>query len=156
MKVFYIICPVGSDPSFPIKRAIITEIAGSEGCTVYFPMDETSTDVFDLDTILEKFRHVDYIIADLSLERPSCYYETGLAQALKKKVLLIAQADTDIHQIDRRDSVLFYNDRKDYRRVLHRLFKESDTEQEALPNLCGRVGGAKSSGPGPDDPGRDA
>lgn len=48
------------------------------------------------------------VIADLSLQRPSCYYELGLAQALGRTTLLVAEEGTDVHQAFGRSDVLFY------------------------------------------------
>jgi hypothetical protein len=53
-------------------------------------------------------------LADLSLERPSCYYELGLAEALGKPVYLIAAEGTDIHQTASRRLVSFYNGQEDF------------------------------------------
>ena len=39
-----------------------------------------------------------FVIADLAYERPSCYYELGLAQAMGKLTFFIALAGTKIHQ----------------------------------------------------------
>jgi nucleoside 2-deoxyribosyltransferase len=56
----------------------------------------------------------DIVLADLSFERPSCYFEVGFAQALGKRVALIATDGTAIHQVIGRDALIFYNTISDY------------------------------------------
>jgi nucleoside 2-deoxyribosyltransferase len=53
------------------------------------------------------------IVADLSLERPSCYYELGVAQALGRPTFLLAVTGTAIHQVADRDRIHFYADLKE-------------------------------------------
>ncbi len=95
---FYVIMPVGADQQFAHKRSILQKVADKEGLTPYFPFDRTSNKIFDKESTLSAIRDSDFVLADLSMERPSCYFELGLAQALGKDVYLIAQRDTDIHQ----------------------------------------------------------
>lgn len=61
-------------------------------------IDETFG-AFELITlkILNHIELAEYVIADLSYERPNCYYELGYAHALKKKIILTASHDTTIH-----------------------------------------------------------
>lgn len=47
--------------------------------------------------ILNHIALAEYVIADLSYERPNCYYELGYAHALNKKIILTASYDTKIH-----------------------------------------------------------
>lgn len=47
--------------------------------------------------ILNHIALAEYVIADLSYERPNCYYELGYAHALNKKIILTASSDTKIH-----------------------------------------------------------
>lgn len=45
-------------------------------------------------TIKEEIRRSRFIIADLTEERPSCYFEAGFADALGKKILFIASKES--------------------------------------------------------------
>ena len=47
--------------------------------------------------IHDNIRLAEFVVADLTHERPNVYYEIGYANALGKPVLLIAQAGTPIH-----------------------------------------------------------
>lgn len=61
-------------------------------------IDETSSE-FELIAvkILNHIALAEYVIADLTYERPNCYYELGYAHALNKKIILTASQDTKIH-----------------------------------------------------------
>jgi len=120
----YVIMPVQSDPHYKEKRAVLSSAAVHAGIDVHFPLDHLSAHGadFDLEETLSALSHSIGVVADLSLERPSCYYELGLAQALKVPVVLVAQAGTVIHQADYRGSVVEYSDSKSYGDVLEEAF----------------------------------
>jgi hypothetical protein len=49
------------------------------------------------DQILEGIAESKYVIADLTGNRPNCYYETGFAHALGKELILIVRDDDTVH-----------------------------------------------------------
>ena len=122
---FYVIMPVGADQQFANKRSILQKVADKEGLTPYFPFDRTSNMTFDKERTLSVIRDSDFVLADLSMERPSCYFELGLAQALGKDVYLIAQQDTDIHQAHGRGLTRFYKDLPGYEQVVSSVLKDA-------------------------------
>ena len=122
---FYVIMPVGADQQFADKRSILQRVADKEGLTPFFPFDRTSNLTFDKERTLSVIRDSDFVLADLSMERPSCYFELGLAQALGKDVYLIAQQDTDIHQAHGRGLTRFYKDLSSYEQVVSNVFKNA-------------------------------
>ena len=107
MRRTYVIMPVASDPEYQTKRSVIEAVAADCGLATFFPLDVGSD--FNLDKTLADLRESDLVIADLSNERPSCYYELGLAEALRKTVLVIAVVGTSIHQLADRKSVVHYD-----------------------------------------------
>jgi len=127
---FYVIMPVGADQQFADKRSILQKVADREGLTPYFPFDRTTNMAFDKELTLSVIKDSDFVLADLSLERPSCYFELGLAQALGKDVYLIAQQDTDIHQAHGRGLTRFYKGLAGYEQVVSNVLKDA---QETKP-----------------------
>lgn len=133
---FYVIMPVGADKQFPEKKDIIQKVANEKNIIPYFPFDRTSNISFDLTSTLSKLKGAKFVLADLSMERPSCYFELGLAQSINKNVYLIATQGTDIHQASGRNSILFYSELQNYEQVisitLDAAKKESSLEPESL------------------------
>jgi nucleoside 2-deoxyribosyltransferase len=121
---FYVIMPVGADREFEDKRSILQKLADKEGVTPYFPFDRMSKVTFDMETTLSKIRKSHFVLADLSMERPSCYFELGLAQAVGKDVYLIAQQNTDIHQAHGRGLTRFYEGLSDYEQIVLSVLKD--------------------------------
>lgn len=67
----------------------------------------------------------DFIIADLSFERPSCYYELGFAQALNKVAYLLAKQYTLIHHVMNSQDILYYADLQEYQRHIENILKNA-------------------------------
>jgi nucleoside 2-deoxyribosyltransferase len=70
------------------------------------------------------------VLADLSLERPSCYYELGLAEALGKPVYLIAKKNTDIHQTASRRLVRYFDNEDEYKVLVENIIIEATENYE--------------------------
>lgn len=107
---FHIIMPVGSNPLREQHQQAISDVAQECGIRPHFPRYTSEDPVFNLQSTLQDLRGAEFVLADLSLERPSCYYELGLAEAIGKPVYLIAIEGTDIHQTASRRMVSFYKD----------------------------------------------
>jgi hypothetical protein len=108
--IVYVIMPVGSDPAYERRRAAIERVTSALGLATLLPADRQHADEpFDLQHARRDLRRARVVLADLTLERPSCYYEVGLAQALHRRVVLIAERGTPIHQAHDRDKVIFYD-----------------------------------------------
>lgn len=132
---FYVIMPVGSDKLFMEKRLIIQSEARKAGFTPYFPLDQQPDIPLDLNLTIKDLRDSQFVLADLSLERPSCYFELGLAQALGKPTLLVAEQGTPIHQAYGRNQIRFYADLEEYRRVISEtLARTAAHEVPAIAN----------------------
>ena len=105
--------PVGSDPLVEDKRRVLCVAIKESGREARFPVYRPDEPPFDITKLVDELQRADSVLADLSHERPSCYYELGVAQAIGKPICLIAQAGTAIHQCANRHSVRFYNDLSD-------------------------------------------
>jgi nucleoside 2-deoxyribosyltransferase len=87
------------------------------------------------DQVLEGIATSKYIFADLTGERPNCYYEVGFAHAIGKEMILAIKKGNRIHF-----------DLADYR------FIEWETELELREALCKRFSTIKQSGFGQPNP----
>jgi len=96
MRLVYVICPVTADPIYRKKRAILESLARELVVELRFPLD--SPTLPDLGDTLEALQECDAVIADLSLERPSCYFELGAARALRKPVYAVCHTASSVHQ----------------------------------------------------------
>jgi nucleoside 2-deoxyribosyltransferase len=119
---FHVVMPVGSNPNKEENQKIISDVAGDHGMSPHFPRYATEYPVFNLQSTLQDLRQCEFVLADLSFERPSCYYELGLAEALGKPVYLIAKEGTDIHQTASRRLVSFYKNNVELVGLLHDIF----------------------------------
>jgi hypothetical protein len=113
MRYFYIICPVGADPRFSAKKSVLEELGIEWGHEPFFPLERHRE--FSIGVTMRDMQRAEFVLADLSLERPSCYFELGLAEAANARVFLVANAGTTIHQIGNADNVVFYSDMMQYR-----------------------------------------
>ena len=99
---------------------MIQSAAHNRGWDTHFPLTKAYRQIggllnepsFELTSVLQDMKTATLVIADLSLERPSCYYELGLAQSLGVPTLVLAASGTRIHQLADRENVLFYVDLK--------------------------------------------
>jgi hypothetical protein len=65
-----------------------------------------------------------FVIADLSHERPNCYFELGYAQALGKPALLLSGEGTRVHFNVADQMVHMFRKRQSVRRLIHDLVPE--------------------------------
>lgn len=122
---FHVIMPVGSNPNKDEYQKLICNVAGEYGVNPHFPRYATEDPVFNLQSTLQDLRRSEFVLADLSLERPSCYYELGLAEAIGKPVYLVAIEGTDIHQTASRRLVNYYKDNVELSTLLRDILVEA-------------------------------
>ena len=132
---FYVIMPVGADDQFAEKQRALEALARNNGFRPHFPFDKSANIGFDIDSTLSTLRNSEFVLADLSLERPSCYFELGLAQAMGKAVYLIAREGTDIHQAHGRNLTRFYSDFSSYEQVVGEILAKARTNREELSHV---------------------
>lgn len=115
--------PVGLDPQYKKKILIIQKLANQYEINVEMPLIEKKSVGFDFAELMIKFHQADFIVADLSYERPSCYYELGIAEALRKEIQLIANSGTYIHQTSHKSDIYFYSNINEYEDFLNDLMR---------------------------------
>lgn len=71
-----------------------------------------------LTKIIESIKKAEIIIADLSYERPNCYFELGYAMAVGKKIIITAKVGTKIHFDVSGYEIIYYEDTQDLYRQL--------------------------------------
>lgn len=131
MSYAYIIGPVYSDPQYEQKRQVLAEISSGHRYQFFFPLERHKS--FSLDSMRSDLRNAAVVIVDLSLERPSCYFELGVAQALDVPVKMIAASGTPIHQTATPSTVIFYSDLDEYGLVIRRALASVDSAPSESP-----------------------
>jgi hypothetical protein len=126
-RYVHVIMPVGSDPFAAAKKATIAKIVRDAGLEARFPDYLPHRPTFALSEMIDEIRGADCIIADLSRERPSCYYELGIAEAVGKSVHLVAEAGTPIHQSATRSLIRYYADLDELARAIEGALREPNS-----------------------------
>ncbi|MGW4062407.1 hypothetical protein ACWEGE_29275 [Amycolatopsis sp. NPDC004747] len=130
---FYVVAPVRLDRYFQAKKQIVLEVSKFCGLSAKFPLDEVGGHASEVHPaeIADRFRSARFVLVDLSHERPSCYYELGVAQAVGVPTYLIAATGTEIHQAWGRADVRFYENLEDYRRVVSEILRSCALEAKS-------------------------
>ena len=116
MRYVYFISPVGSDPSYAAKRSILASLESELGVTFFFPLEQHTSFAFEAAKTDLALAYL--VIADLSLERPSCYFELGLAEAVGAPVAVIVASGTMLHQTGNALPLHTYADLDEYRNAV--------------------------------------
>jgi len=93
----FVIMGIGHDPRlddvYDLGIRAVAEKLGYE-CV---RSDKVEHNLKITDRVVYTIANSTFIIADLTGERPNCYYEVGYAHALRKDVILLVEKDTPIH-----------------------------------------------------------
>jgi hypothetical protein len=92
----FFICPFGDDEIDHNYRFVIKPIVEKFGYQIA-RVDEISHSIQIPDKILQCISQSTFVVADLTLSRPNCYYEVGYAHALAKPAIILAKTGTDRH-----------------------------------------------------------
>ncbi len=123
IKQVFLISPSDDFPGSAEKKNQFTRCARHFGWTPVLPQYSRVKPRFNLANTIKFFSELDLIIADLSDERPSCYYELGLAEAIKCRIAVIADAGTPIHQTSLRSDVIFFTGMATYHETIENIFE---------------------------------
>lgn len=105
----YVIMASTAFNTVAVKRQAIADIAASTGWEVIFPEYDKTEPTFDFASLVESMKGASLVLADLSMERPSCYFELGVAETLGSRICLLAENGTPIHQTSKRLETRFYS-----------------------------------------------
>ncbi len=94
--VFIVMNMNPKDPGLTEIRDAIKEVCATFGLQA-FRIDEVEHQERITDRILESIVSSEFVIADLSGERPNVYYEVGYAHAIGKHPILFRRQETTLH-----------------------------------------------------------
>lgn len=113
------------DPSRPELEDVldaIKSVSASFGITAYRADEIEHQDVIT-NVVLENIRDCEYLIADLTHERPNVYYEIGYAHSLDKKPILYRRSGTKLHFDLSVHNVPEYANARELRELLRKRFE---------------------------------
>ncbi|GGE29196.1 hypothetical protein GCM10011360_16630 [Primorskyibacter flagellatus] len=119
-KLVFVVMPIGGIETASDKLRIVKEVANEQRWSAHLPSYNPDAPVFNLNETIREMRASSLVVADLTAERPSCYYELGLAEALRLPVFAIAEKHTDIHQTSIRGEVRTYETIEEFRQLIKR------------------------------------
>jgi hypothetical protein len=92
-------------------------------------IDETVLAGNIVDQIVDGIRGADFVIADLSGERPNVYLEVGFAWGIQRKVILLARENTRLHFDLSQHRCIFYKTIKQLARDLEETVRRMITRE---------------------------
>jgi nucleoside 2-deoxyribosyltransferase len=85
-----------------------------------------------VDQIKEEIRRAQFLVADLTDERPSCYFEVGFAEALGTPVIYVASKQSVVHpgtntqiHFDIHKNINFFTNHKELEEKIKFVFKKN-------------------------------
>jgi hypothetical protein len=108
MTRYFVIMPSATYPAFKERRELFNNLATALRVEFNIPDYDRAAPNFDIKETIATIKTSDGVIADLSFERPSCYFELGIAEAVNANIALVAVKGTVVHQTSLRKSVFFY------------------------------------------------
>lgn len=123
MKKIFLVAPYSIDADYPIKKDALMSLCSSKNWKLLIAEDEQTGGGLSASTTVKLLKECDFAIADLSYERPSCYYEIGFLQALEKRVYMICKSGTSLHQVLHSEQVRPYSDLDSYYSIVSDIMR---------------------------------
>lgn len=119
---FCVIMPWISRTEAELRKTALTEVSEKLGIDVNFPEYRKNISYFNIQETIERFIKASFVLVDLSFERPSCYYELGIAESIGAKVVLFALQGTPIHQTSHHTEVRFYENMQQFKSLFEKTY----------------------------------
>lgn len=116
----FVIMPISGIETAPDKLRVVKEVAHEQNWSAHLPAYDPDAPVFNLNETIREMQASSLIIADLTGERPSCYYELGLAEALHLPIFAVAERHTEIHQTSIRGEIRRYENLDEFEKLIKR------------------------------------
>jgi nucleoside 2-deoxyribosyltransferase len=124
--------PRESDPESKKKLQILKAIAEKFRYNLNIPEYDPVNPNFNIENMIEQIKRAVVVIVDLSFERPSCYYELGVAESLHKKIIVFAKLGTNIHQTSYRNEITFYKNLNEFEFQINCIFGRDLAEKSTI------------------------
>lgn len=121
-----------NDPLLEDAHAAIKRAATALGLRAQ-RVDEIAFTEQITNKILGSIRCAEYVVADLTHERPNVYYELGYAHAFGKKTILTARKQTELHFDVQNYPVIFYSASMELERQLKEILSRFEQEKKSAP-----------------------
>lgn len=125
----FVIMKFGSKELDSAYEGVIRPVIESHGYKAV-RIDEIQDSGKITDQVLEHIATSKYVLADLSGERPNCYYEAGFAHALGKQLILTIRKSDTIHFDLAGYRFIQWETEAELRRELNRRFQNLDQERQ--------------------------
>jgi nucleoside 2-deoxyribosyltransferase len=121
MKNVFMISPYTIDFLYYKKKEAVDILSKKYDVNFIRAEDNTTGRSLNAEETAVLLHQCSYAIADLSYERPSCYYEVGYLQAIKKPVYLISATNVPLHQALGIGNVMLYDSLNDYEKTIENI-----------------------------------
>lgn len=125
----FVIMKFGSKQLDSAYEGVIKPIIENYGLKV-IRIDEIQDSGKITDQVLKNIAESKYVLADLSGERPNCYYETGFAHALGKRLILTIKRTDTIHFDLAAYRFIQWDTEAELRKSLRKRFTDLEQETE--------------------------
>lgn len=126
---FIIMAMLDDDPQLVDVHEAITGVCSAAGLKAQ-RVDEIEHSGRITDKIIECITKASVVIADLTHNRPNCFYEAGVAHGMNKNVIFTARQGTELHFDIKDYSVIFYSNMVELRTGLQRRISETHSKAE--------------------------